>query len=149
MMGFDVHSIFSLVVPVLVVLIAAYLAHLFTLSSMKQARRAEAVNDVLIEAYLAYEHASSRNYEANDYYRERENEWNTDLEIAVAKIQLLGPAKIADSLSDAINPNKEFKPGPQILLEIRNELRKQMGLRRAGLAPQSLRFETIKATDSP
>ena len=130
----------KIAVPAGISLLLAALAFWRAQVTARKARRDQYVAETLVDAYLAFERSGNREYDKNPAYRAKEDEWSFELEDAVAKLQLLAPPKIAESLAASISPGQGFKVSPDFLTDIRAELRKQLGLKEVSAPPMSVRF---------
>ena len=125
-------------------LVVTLLSVYFNFYQLRKSRRDQFINEMLVSSYLRIERAFARNYDSNPTYREMENEWNLDLENALAELQLLGPRDIAELVTNYIKSLKD-NPNPQemrsqMIKDIRNHLRKELGLQPIDTHPQSLRY---------
>jgi hypothetical protein len=124
------------------VLVSA-LGVVFTFWQAERSRRKQNKLELLRKAYQAIEEAFARDYDENEWYREKEKEWTFAFENAIRDLQLMASRKIA-GLAYAYthnfdDPTNREALGRQLLLELRNELRREMGEGYIPDFPRSLR----------
>jgi hypothetical protein len=116
---------------------------IFTFWQAERSRRKQFKINFLIDAYRALEETTARAYDRCEWYREFENTWALKLENAVRDIQLMGSPRLAGlahaathNMNDPVDRQRNFQ---KLLIELRNELRRELGEPRIPDDPRSLR----------
>ena len=135
----------ELLVPLLITTFVAvlgwYIAHRFNVARDRANKKRDLQIQYLIDAYRCLERASNRpkNYDNN-----------AELESAIADIQLFGTAnqvKLAERFSFDI-AQKSNAPADELLINLRAELRKELGLEDVDPQIVYLRFNPESVTNS-
>ena len=118
---------------------------LWTLRQDRKKRRNQYVAETLISAYVAFENFGGRNWDGYHNKLVLRDELSRDFEKSIATIQLLGPAKLANLVSELVpSDGKETQIGgpawENLLTDVRNELRRNLGLDSVDSNPKSLRI---------